>query len=483
MPASAPAPYVGYVLPDRQRAVLARITELETQQGRLFAARMLAVYDQSRLWEQAPGPDMFGILELAGTARVGQSRAAILQDDARRLVEVLRGTLEALQAGSIFQPAAELLLRLTRHCTAEVAARVERRVLPYLTGNTADLRRLLAETILQAEVDLDPDGLAERERLARERRGVWIRPTLDGICQIGADLDDLTGRWWSLEFEELVRAQKAADQAAGVKRSASQRRADVFANLPGQLRALLHAIRSGDLEVLQGLTRQDAQSAEDLEQFADHVSDLLQPDPDPAPEPAPVPAHEPEPEPERDAQSTADGTAPSRPVTDADLLRALMLLPVRDPRTLLVHVPMATLLDLDQRCGWIEGVGPISPRRVRLMLATAGLRRVITDPRSGIPQHLDRKTEPPPDLFDPDDPNDPEASTRAAEHVRARLLAMLQPTLIEEHASTAHDPTAAVGELVDLRDQRCTGIGCNHPAHLCDRDHEVLLRKCTSPGL
>ena len=143
MPPSAaalPGPYAGYVLPDRQRAVLARITELETQQGRLFAARMLAVYDQSRLWEQAPSPDMFGILELAGTMRIGQSRAATLQDDARRLVDVLRATLAGLQAGRIFQPAAELLLRLTRHCTDEVAAQVERRVLPHLTGNTADLR-------------------------------------------------------------------------------------------------------------------------------------------------------------------------------------------------------------------------------------------------------------------------------------------------------------------------------------------------------
>ena len=193
MPTSAPAPYVGYVLPDRQRAVLARITDLEAQQAQLFAQRMLAVYDQVLLWEQASGPEAFGILELAGTARIGQSRAATLQDDARRLVEVLRGTLEALQAGRVFQPAAELLLRLTRNCTEQVAAEVERRVLPQLTLNTTDLRRVLAETILQVEVDLDPDGLAERERLARERRGVWIRPTEDGMCQVGADLDDLTG--------------------------------------------------------------------------------------------------------------------------------------------------------------------------------------------------------------------------------------------------------------------------------------------------
>lgn len=440
------ASFAAYTLPGRQRAALAEVAAADAAQAQVYARRMRARYELTRLWEQAPGPDDFVILELAGTARIGQSQAATELADATRLVEVFSSTLSALQDGVVFEPAVTLLLRTTRNCSDQIAAEVERRVLPRLLGgNSTELRRLLRETVLQAEVDLDADAVERRERAARDQQAVWISPREDGMCQVGAYLDDLSGRRWCLDFEELVRAQAAADKTAGLTRTRNQRRAAVFAALPSQLLALLAAIANGtgNAEELRQLSYRDPALVDDLEALADTVSDLLPTD-----------------------ATDATDLALSRD----QRIGALLRLTLRDPKTLTVHIPVTTVLDLDNRCGWIEGVGPISPHRVRLLLPSASLQRVLVDSDSGVPLHLDPTVLPPPDLFDWDD--EPSV-TQGAQRVRERLLNLISPTLMEQHATNTHDPTRALAAFVAVRDSSCTGPGCSMPAHQSHNDHEV----------
>jgi hypothetical protein len=450
------ADFVAYTLPDRQRAALAEVAAAEAAHAKLYARRMRARHELNRLWEQGPEPDDFAILELAGTARIGQSQAATELSDSTRLVEVFPTTLSALQDGIVFEPAVALLLRATRSCSDQVAAEVERRMLPRLLGgNTTELRRLLRDTVLQAEVDLDADAVQRRERAARDQQAVWISPREDGMCQVGAFLDDLSGRRWCLDFEELVRAQASADKAAGIARTRNQRRAAVFAALPSQLLALLAAIANGDVQQLQALARREPGLVEDLEALADTVGDLL---PTETTETTETP----------DTTDTTDTTDPT--LARDERIGALLRLTLRDPKTLTIHIPVSTVLDLDNRCGWIEGVGPISPHRVRMLLPTASLQRVLIDRDTGIPLHLDPTVLPPPELLDWDDE---QSVAQAARQVRQRLLNLIRPTLLEQHATDTHDPTRALAAFIALRDVTCTGPGCSMPGHLSHNDHEV----------
>ncbi len=396
-----------YALPDQQRAALAEIRSVDADYARAYARRVRARYTLSQRWEQAAGGRDDVVLELAGTGKIGQTRATTELGDARRLVEVLRGTLRLLEEGAVFVPTVELLLSLTRRCTDEVAAEVERRVLDRLAAdNTTDLRRLLREVVLQVEVDLDPELVREREQRARDDRNVWVAPGEDGMAQIGATVDQLVGQRWCLDFEELVRAQAAYDQAHGVQRTRNQRRSDVFAALPGRLLALLRA------------------------------------------------------------QTDQQG--------DADLALGTVLqgLRARDARTIVVHVPVTTLIDTDHRCGWIDGLGPVTPHRARLLLPAAGLRRLLVDADTGTPLHLDPKTLPPLELFDPVH-GDADLDQALAEKIRERMLSLLEPAAVREDALAGHDPTRALTEFLELRDQTCAGPGCSMPARACDSDHET----------
>jgi hypothetical protein len=133
-----------------------------------------------------------------------------------------------------------------------------------------------------------------------------------------------------------------------------------------------------------------------------------------------------------------------------------------------VHIPMSTALELDQRSGYLDGVGPIPAVHARLLLPTAGLRRLFVDADTGVPLAVD------PDLQPAlDDTADTATDAATAEAVRTRLLAMLGPTAVEDRAEPQHDPSRALTRLIELRDQRCTGIGCSQPARRCDKDHDT----------
>lgn len=158
-----------------RRRALAEVSQDEVLRAQLFARVMRHRADVDRLWE--PGPESFPEIELAGTARIGQIRAATQMTDARRLLDVLVGTFALLEAGVVFQPTAELLLSLTHNCSDRVAVEVERRVLTRLaTLGTTDARRLLEAVIPEVEADLDPELTRQRLEDARRDRGGVDQP-------------------------------------------------------------------------------------------------------------------------------------------------------------------------------------------------------------------------------------------------------------------------------------------------------------------
>ena len=589
--------------PDRtaQRAVLERVGSLERERAVLFAKQARAHAEMAVLWGEDPGV----LLELAGTARMGQGRAGGLLGRDERLVTLFPVALGLLELGVMRVATVEILLAVSKNCTAPVQQLLDERLAERVCQlDAVDARRLIAQSIPELEAELDPAAQHERLEQARANRGVWAHPVEDGMARIGAELDQVSARRWSLDFEELVRAQKVIDDRDGVKRTQAQRRADVFAQLPSRLLALADAAARGRLQELlaqvaaerattgssaivdallsdtpgaqdataqdvsaQDATAQDATaqdvSAQDIDTEAANddrdsevdtvvvgTRDVCTGDVDtgdvdgdevvdgqctglvPAPRTA--------------GQSLVDelplGPAPRPPcqwweLDREELLIGLLRLPVRNPVMLNVHIPMTTLLDLDQRSGWLEGFGSVPALHARMLLPITELRRVAVDPVTGVPLGLDPLTGPlppwPGELDPPDhgqhqpqrlrpprpraadidgslpDPARPEAlgsialleivapsavpataetaaeagaasgrvsvpSPSSAQVQRRRLLEMLgRPMYLTDRAEPQHDPSTALREQARVRDQLCDGPGCPRTAGACELDHEL----------
>ena len=486
---------------DQQREVLAAIAAEEAVEAQAFARRMRLRAVADGLWGQ--GPEAFAVLELAGTARIGQVRAQTQLTEGRRLVQLFPQALALLETGELYRECAALLLSLTASCTEPVQAAVGRRVTAPIAGlNTSDARKIITRAVLETEADLDPDLTRERLERAKRGRAVWTSPQPDDLLRISADLTAIAGRRWALDFEELVRAQKVADADAGIVRTQAQRRADVFAELPNRVITLIHLIQQGHIQELLAAahtnpdTQGDAGDAgdvgdmtdmadmagvlADLEDLAAQTLDLF-PHPTNATVPTPTePTHRtgsPHPEPAgvEPAVTEPIGVEPARECarrgrpSHQDLLIGLLRQRLRNPVTVTVHIPMTTLLELDHRSGWLEGYGPVTAEHTRLLVPMAGLRQLYVAHDSGLPLALDPITHPP--LYN--ETPDGEAAQQVAQQVRDRLLAMLSPTGIAQAAEARHDPSTALRAFVETRDQTCLGIGCNHPAQRSDKDHET----------
>ncbi len=381
-----------------QRAVLDAVEQDERDRARLYARTMRNRAEAARLWAHKPGQ---GVMELAGTARIGQTRASTQMHEALRLVECFPRALALLESGRMHQGTAELLLALTKNLSADLQAEVGARVADEIADLDAVDARKVVVTAMTEAVDAE-EAQAAHER-ARASRGVWVKPVEDGMARIGAEVDQVTARRFALDFEELVRAEKLADDADGRVRTSQQRRADVLAELPSRYLALLQAVQQGK-------------------------------------------AHE---------------LLVDEPASEIDLAASLCRIPVRNPVTMYVHVPVTTVLDLDQRTGYVEGLGIVPAFQARLLRPVASLARLWVDHRSGVPLGVDPEPDPP--------PRDP----RTPEQVRQRLLGMLRPTAIHDDAEPRHDPSRALRRLVEIRDQRCDGPGCATPARRCELDHGV----------
>jgi hypothetical protein len=468
---------------DRQREVLAALAAEEVVEATVFARRMRLLAEADQLWEA--GPEAFAVLELAGTARIGQGRAARQLSDGHRLVTLFPVALALLETGEMYRESAALLLSLTASCAEAVQAEVGERLTRQVAGlNTTDARKVINRTIPQVEAELDPELTRERLEAAKRNRGVWTHPEPDEMLRVGADLPAVAGRRWALDFEELVRAQKVADREAGVVRTQAQRRADVFAQLPSRVLALITLIQQGRVsELLAAASTEPDLAPEDLdalEALAEQTLDLFptptpadptpaDPTADPAVDPTADPAVDPTADPAVDPAVDPESPVRERPSFD-EVLRALLRLRLRDPVVINVHIPMTTLLELDHRSGWIDGYGPVSAEHTRLLVPMAGLRQLFVAHDSGLPLAHSPTTQPP--LTD-ELPANPEAFAKLAAQVRARLLGLLGPRTIADDAEPHHDPSNRLAAFVETRDQICLGIGCACSARRSDKDHEL----------
>ncbi|HUR51273.1 MAG TPA: DUF222 domain-containing protein [Mycobacteriales bacterium] len=397
---------------DAQRSVRISLVELDVERGGLYARQLRALAELARLSVERPA---HAVLEVAGTLGVGQDRARTLLEHGRRAVELYPKAVALLESGALRQATVELLLHVTAKSSDEVQAEVGVRVVDALIdADAADARALIVGTVLEVEADLDLDAQKDRHAQARANRGVWVKPVEDGMARIGAEVDQVTAQRFQLDLDEVCRAQKVADDVAGVSRTAEQRRADVLTDLPGRHLELLRAFQQG-----------------------------------------------------KTAAHLLGGDA-----SGADVLAALCALPVRTRCTLYVHVPMSTLLDLDNRSGWIEGLGPVSAHHARLLRPAAALQAVWVDPATGIPIGIDPTVQPP--VGEPDWDDD-EQVTIAAGLVQDRLRSLLRPAVVDDRVEPGRFASTALARQVRIRDLRCTGVGCRMPASRCELDHLVAI--------
>ena len=452
-----------------RRAVLDRIGSLEREQSVLFAKQARAHTAMADEW----GGDPDVLLELAGTARIGQAKAGGQLGRDERLVRHFPIALGLLEHGVMRVGTVEILLAVSKKCSVEVMELLDVRLSERIClMDAVDVRRLVAATILEVEAEIDAEAQRERHEQARANRGVWVFDVEDGMARIGAEVDQVDAQRFKLDLAEVVRAQKVLDDRDGVVRTNAQREADVLAELPSRVLALADAASRGDLERLL------AQAAADRAAETGASSSSS---------PVPAPRRSPE-------SADADELPLDLPSVEAplwwerdrdELVLDLLRLPVRKPTTLNVHTQMTTLLDLDQRSGWIEGMGPVPAMRARMLLPVAGLRRVAVDERTGVPLGIDPLTGVSPPWageFDPPEPRhrarpgpaSPEGDRTVAQVQRERLLLMLgAPIYLNDRAEPQHDPSTALRELARVRDQACDGPGCPRRASGCDLDHEL----------
>jgi hypothetical protein len=203
-----------------------------------------------------------------------------------------------------------------------------------------------------------------------------------------------------------------------VQRTAQQRRADVFAELPGRQLELLRAMHKGQQPVL-----------------------------------------------------------PAQELTERAV--QLLALPVKDRTVLNIHLPVTTPMGLDHCPARIEGAGPIDSGQLHALYPIAKVRRVFVDAATGTPIAMDAHLQPPLAEVNPVSPprRPSQGRSRGVPIHPDRLRALFQPTTHCTAPEPQHDPSAALARLVRTRDLGCVGPGCPLPARLCQLDHLIEYGK------
>ena len=348
-------------------------------------------------------------MELAGAWRISQLTAERWLGEADRFADALPLALSMLGEGRLLKHQGLAVLHELAPCTAEVARAVEAEVLPAGAELCpSDLRRALKRVRLRIEDErLTAEQAEQQEAEKVGRRRTWTRPTEDGMALAGAVTTPEQNVAWARGMDALERRERLADRAAGIERTAEQRRADLFASLP--------AI------VLAGL------AADDRWRTQAGVTGGRSP-------------------------LTGDGALPG---LDGPVPPPWVLTPeqIAAQISLNVHVPVATILDLSQEPGSLDGHGPLSAQHVRLVRPKS-FRRVMVDAVSGRPVGVDDK---------------PTPAAETDEGRREQVRAMLRPDVIVDADEPQHDPSARLARLIDLRDVHCCGPGCS--TRRTDRDH------------
>ena len=435
----------------------ARLLEQLEASARVDAVRFAEDADQllelavlSRRLFGADGVERYLSMDVAGTLRVGQQAAARRLSEAERLHTALPRTLARLRTGRLLVPQARVLLHETGSCSDAVAADAERRVLAGLDDEALKglvglkLVRRVKRAVLEAEAALEPALTAERESEARRGRRVQVRPEPDGMGSLWALLPAEQLRTFALGFDELDRRQAQADRAAGVERTADQRRADTLALLPAlALHALDGTVPSADGSHPAVVVQVHVPMATAL-----GLSD--------------APGH-------LEGYGPVSAGSVRLMLPSARLRRVVVDELTGEP----VHVDAKTrrvsASPADARPssrGTSGSTGETAPAGPAAEAAAAG--SAACDPaRAGTAASGTAVG--------------PAAGTAARTGplpdgpLRRALLEMLDggPLLVQDVAEPQYEPSAGLARLVRVRDAHCTGVGCDRESCACDLDHRV----------
>jgi hypothetical protein len=309
--------------------------------------------------------------ELAPALRLAPVTARDRVDQAVALYDRFPAVWQALADGDITAYKARSFVRPLAELDPELAAEVIAKVLPDAADYTAGQ---LQGAIKREIYAVDPEGVQERHDRAKNRRHV-----------AGTPADDAMG--W-------LRAYLSADELTMVM---------------GVLDAYAHACPREDLRTM------DARRADALVELVTGQRDSDYPLPD-----LPAAVHDIF---DRQPTHTADEAAPS---SDKPA-------PARKPASRVnvdvrVVVGIGTLLGLDDKPGFLAGHGPIPADMARRLAKDNSVRRLLTDPETGI--------------------------LLGVGHERYRLGTFLE-------------------ELVEMRDVTCRWPGCSMAARRCDKDHSI----------
>ena len=139
----------------------------------------------------------------------------------------------------------------------------------------------------------------------------------------------------------------------------------------------------------------------------------------------------------------------------------------------LVAVNLTTLIGLDEQPAELAGYGPIPAHVARQIAADGVLRRILTDPVTGIVVSVDGHVHPdgyPP----PDDDRGPPGEGRGPPDAPSDdPPPEAAPCPVSKAGGGLYRPRLALARFIRLRDKTCTAIGCRRRAEKCDLDHLI----------
>jgi hypothetical protein len=377
----------------------------------------------------APGalrPDRLGEWcadELAVALHATRARAGHLVAFACGLARLPR-TYALLRDGRIDVPRARVLTEALVALTPAVAEAVEQAVLPDAPGTTSGkLRAAVTREIAQ----LDPQGVARRNRAQRAGRSVAVYPdpasATSTVCATGLDAADARAVWESLDA--IARAGDHDHDPRGL----DARRADAFVALltghnplPDWATAAMHVTGS------PAAPSQTAAAPLAPLPVGGLPSDVL-----------PSPAGSPHADPRRRVALhlvTAAGAAPG--ATGSVTTGSVATRPVG------MASPPSPGTTADTAPAWLSGYGWLTSAHARSLVAQSSVRPrwAYVDPATGVLRALTGSATEPPGA--------------------PGQLAL--PT-------GGYRPPPALSRLVRARDLTCRFPGCRQPAHRADLDH------------
>jgi hypothetical protein len=296
------------------------------------------------------------VAELACTLRIPERTAGTLVEESQALMHRLPLTMEALRLGEISYRHAQQLIDQISTLTDEAAADLEQRVLPFARKMTAAQFRQKTRTTRER---LFPESAVERcVKSVRDRR-LEIIPAADGM----AWLNLFTTAPLAETMFDAVRAQSMRLQSPTDTRTLAQLDADV--TVAGMFEALTGEFSTPDPMGTRvfgtglGTYRYDT-----------------------------------EPPTETNTGTDADaGASRATRLPGTNVYRISCAGPGVDPvtsfrkivPTVLVTVPVLTLLGQSDEPGNLDGYGPIDPQTARDLAAQAPeFHRMLTHPETGV---------------------------------------------------------------------------------------------------